>query len=233
MVISVRSISRRSARAFLVGGLIAFASAGAPSRLPASAAEYTPSAAERRAQINRVLDGLNSPDPTTRIIMLEEATASKDGNIRRIALSTALASSDPDLRGAALVAAVRSAPMFVVELTATTGSDSVVRSGTGGGLEVRISRFDRSANTFRTSSRYAAGAINETGTASQGAISGDRLSFSINLFQLDYECSGVARLQGGTASLKGTMGCTRVRGGYVYVDGPLRESYEIKIDVPK
>lgn len=228
MATVVCSASRCLTWVVFAGFFIAFASVCAGS---ARAAEYVPSAAERRAQINRVIDALNSPDPTTRIITLEEATASKDANLRRIALSTAFASADPDLRGAALTAAVRLAPVFVVDIA--SGPAGEVRQGTGASFEVRINKFDRGTNTFRTSSRYsrnpnasyAGTPVNEG--ASQGAVTGDRISFSVDLFQINYQCSGVARLQGGTTSLKGTMSCTIVSGYFK------TESYDIKIDVPK
>ncbi len=192
-------------------------------------AQQPPSAAERRAQINRVIDGLNSPDPATRLATLEQAVARKDANLRRVALSTAFASSDNVLRSAALSAAIGSASTFVVEmdLSGQGGQGGAMRA-TSGNLEVRILRFDKATGTFATSSRYAKDVFGNGGNAlaSQGAVSGDRISFSVALPQVKYECSGVARLQGSGSTMKGSMSCTYV----IYSPPPPSEDYSITID---
>jgi hypothetical protein len=185
--------------------LVVLLIAGATLFPPAAGAQQAGSAAQRRAQFNRVIDGLNSPDPATRLATLEQAVGGKDANLRRVALSTAFASSDTVLRSAALSAAIASASTFVAELSSAQGQGKRVLQATGGNLEVRIVRFDRATNTFMTSSRFTVAA---NGRASQGAVSGDRLSFSVALEQVFFECTGIARLEGSGTAMKGTMSCT-------------------------
>ena len=72
---------------------------------------------ERAQQLRRVIDGLNSPDPVTRLVTLEEAMGSDDANLKRMAIDTALSSSDKTLRAAAMNAALSDKPSFVIEIT--------------------------------------------------------------------------------------------------------------------
>jgi hypothetical protein len=198
---------------------------------PSMAADAPYNAAQRQAQIERVRDGLNSPDPTKRLITLEQAVAAKDATIRRVALSTAFASSDGDLRSAALVAAIGSAATFAVDITGADKSGNNGRTsalqGLGPSFEVRVQQFDRSSETFKAST--SASAWNGKVRWMPGSVSGDRLTFEINTSRLyhsdDVGCSGVARLQGGTTHLVGTMTCLVLFGE--------KENYTIAIDVPK
>ncbi|MEA2667039.1 MAG: hypothetical protein QOI11_3983 [Candidatus Eremiobacteraeota bacterium] len=183
--------------------------------------QQTISPAERRAQINRVLDGLNSPDPTTRLVTLESAAAGSDANLRRIALSTAFASSDSVLRAAALTATLGTSATFVVDMAPVQGGQGVLQ-GTGGSFEVRVLRFNRATGSFESATRFAK--RNETLVPFPAAVSGDRISFDAGFWfpnDLTRECSGVARLESGGTTLKGTMGCT----------GTGEERYAIKIDI--
>jgi hypothetical protein len=196
---------------------------------PSVAAGPPFNAAQRQAQIERIRDGLNSPDPTKRLVTLEQALAAKDATIRRVALSTAFASSDGDLRAAALVAAVGSAPTFVVDITgADKANDSKYSStGLGASFEVRIQQFDRSTGIFKASTS-ASYLYNEPPRLLPGSVSGDRLNFEFSTDRLagmhGAGCSGVARLQGGTTRLTGTMTCLTPNH---------RENYSIAIDVPR
>jgi hypothetical protein len=190
---------------------------------PASA-QQAASSAQRQAQINRVIDGLNSPDPAARLATLEQAVGSKDANLRRVALSTAFASSDVVLRSAALNAAIGSAATFVAEMTSPgQGTESGAMRATAGNLEVRIVHFDRATNTFATATRFGHSSANAAASAAQGALAGDRISFSAVLGQVEYVCSGVARLSGSGTVMKGTMSCNRFYGGPA-------ENYSITID---
>jgi hypothetical protein len=197
------------------------------------AADAPFNAAQRQAQIDRVRDGLNSPDPTKRLVTLEQAIAMKDRTLRRVALSTAFASADSDLRSAALGAAVASSATFVVDIVGAESSNSShqITSKLGSSFEVQILGFDAGRNAFQTSSSYSIG-------KSSGAVSGDRLSFDISVARLFYhsqfseivnQCRGVARLQGGSALLKGSLSCTMQLDGYQQVS----ENYAITIDMLK
>ena len=221
--ISRPSISRLSGRLPIVALLFAVIPLAVGVVLFGAPALAEPSAAERRAQITRVVDGINSPDPATRLVTLERAAASKDRNLRRVALSTAFASSDSDLRAAALTAAIANAQTFVVDIADSRDGKNIVAQGTARSLEVRITSFDRATNAFRATSRYS------RGLSTRGDVSGDRISFEVMLSEIGlfgWHCSGVGRLQGGGATLQGSMSCNP---GNVYNAAP--EMYEIKIEV--
>jgi hypothetical protein len=186
------------------------------------------SAAERRAQINRIIDGLNSADPATRIATLEQATRSKDLNLRHIALSTAFASSDGDLRSAALLAAVGSTPALAVEIVselpgAYGNTYRNVAQATGSVLEIRISNFQRDSGTFQVSSRFASANRLTNQPASGGTVSGERISFSVPLNTVGMQCVGSAQLQDTGSTLVGSMGCS--------TSNNITETYNIKIGV--
>ena len=180
-----------------------------------SAAEQAPfNAAQRQAQIDRIRDGLNSPDPTKRLVTLEQAVATKDRTLRRVALSTSFASADSDLRSAALGAAAASSSTFVVDIVSPEASNGShwITTRLGSSFEVQMQSFDAGRNTFQTTSSYSR-------SKATGAVSGDRLSFEINVERLFYDasvnqCRGVARLQGGSALLKGSLSCTVQLDGY-------------------
>jgi hypothetical protein len=190
-------------------------------------------AAQRQAQIDRIRDGLNSPDPTKRLVTLEQAVAMKDRTLRRVALSTAFASTDSDLRSTALGAAVASSATFVVDITGPMANETHwITTKVGSSFEVQIHSFDAGRNAFQTSSSFSVNKAN-------GAVSGDRLSFDINVGRLFYgsplskdivnQCRGVARLQGGSPLLKGSLSCTVQLDGYQQAS----ENYAITIDMLK
>ena len=168
------------------------------------------SAAQRQAQIDRIRDGLNSPDPTKRVVTLEQALASKDAVLRRIALSAALASSDSDLRSMALAAAVRSAGTFVVDVSRGTSVFKVPPS-----FEVRIKKFDILTGQFEASSALSWQSNDER----PGAVDGDRLSFEVDTSRIQgySTCSGVARLETASSILKGSLTCTYSYGSETFV----------------
>lgn len=216
---SVSGIAKRTSKVLATAIAILVSSAQFS---PASAQAH--SAADRRAQIGRVVDGLNSPDPATRLTTLEQALASTDRNLRNVAVTTAFASSDAVLRSAALGATIASAPTFVVDVDQSgQGGEPSAARAIGKSFEVRLVRFNRARNTFETSS----GSLTRAGEYSfrqQGAVAGDRLSFSVVLSQAARYCSGVARLDVG-AKLRGSMNCTRTDLG-----GATQENYSITID---
>ncbi len=201
--------------------------AGVP--VSSAAADAPFNAAQRQAQIDRIRDGLNSPDPTKRLVTLEQAVATKDRTLRRVALSTAFASADSDLRSAALGVAVASSSTFVVDIVTADGSNSShwITTKLGSSFEVQMLSFDAGRNTFQTTSSFSR-------SKATGAVSGDRLSFATNIGRLFFdggvnECRGVARLQGGSALLKGSLSCTAQLDGYNVAS----ENYAITIDMLK
>jgi hypothetical protein len=167
------------------------------------------------------VDALNSADPAVRLATLEEAAASKDQNLRRIALTTAFASSDSILRGAALTAAVSTAATFIVDLAKNDGEKkNRIYELMLGSFEVRITEFDELHNTFFTHTSYSYIDNKNKPLAKPAAVSGDRLSFTVDTFKISGDCKGVARLEGNTGKLVGTMACS--------YDS---ETYKISIDI--
>lgn len=173
---------------------------------PVIAQQSTPD--PREAQIDKVVNGLNSLDPGTRLAAFEEAMAGSDATLRRLALSTAFASSDADLRTIALDKAMASVTTFVVQITGTGTSSctgfnckNAFQNGLGSSFEVRMAHFDASAGTFDGWSSFSG---REETAASQrarasvwpqpspqyepithpGSVAGGRLSFEVDASDL-------------------------------------------------
>ena len=168
---------------------------------------------ERAQQLRRVIEGLNSPDPVTRLVTLEEAMGSDDANLKRMAIGTALSSSDKTLRATAMTAALSEKPSFVIEITGASddkGVTSAVLDGTGGRLEATIVQFDRTTGAFLITSPHSR--HDSSGShITQGAVSGDRISFDINIRNIFSTnrgyCRGSARARDGSSVLTGRMSC--------------------------
>ena len=172
---------------------------------------------ERAQQLRRVIDGLNSPDPVTRLVTLEEAMGSDDANLKRMAIGTALSSSDQTLRASAMSAALSEKPSFVVEITGTSEGRkhhiSTILNGTGGRIEASIVQFDRSTGAFLLTSSHSR--HDEDGShITRGAVSGDRISFDINIRNIHPSskgyCRGSVRARDDTSVLIGRMSCANV-----------------------
>jgi hypothetical protein len=212
---------------------------GAP--VPGVSADAPYNAAQRQAQIDRVRDGLNSPDPTKRLVTLEQAVATKDRTLRRVALSTAFASADSDLRSAALGAAVASSATFVVDITNPDPANTShwITARLGASFEVRIERFDAGRNAFEASSSSSLVKANGAVQSLFGAVSGDRLSFDVNIGRVfsananSNQCRGVARLQGGSPLLRGSLNCVMQLEGAWTGSNHWSENYAITIDMLK
>lgn len=189
----------------------------------AARAQSTSSSEQRRAAITRIIDGINSPDPATRVSTLDAATQSKDPVIRHIALSTAFANADTTVRMVALVDAFATAPSFVVQLVAGEKDHLNLARVSQGRFVLRPSHFNRSTNTFTVSTNYSALDQDNHPAQGPGEISGDRVSFSppINKgFSPPYECQAVTQLEPTGSTLQGTLSCPG-----------LNEHYTIKIDL--
>lgn len=80
---------------------------------------------DRRAQIEKVRDGLNDPDPLVRLITLEDVAASKDTLVRSLALRQAIGIADPDLQAMAARIFVSGLSSFSLDLAdgKVTGGD--------------------------------------------------------------------------------------------------------------
>jgi hypothetical protein len=109
----------------------------------------------------------------------------------------------------------------------------------GSSFEVRITYFNAGRNAFDASTSSSAFAPNGAVQTRFGAVSGDRLSFDVNIGRVfpanaaNNQCRGVARLQGGSALLKGSLNCTMTIEG-AWVGNPFfAENYSIAVDMLK
>lgn len=182
-----------------------------------------------RAQVmNRIVDGINSPDPVTRLITLEQAMATKDKNLHRIALTAAFSSSDVALRTAAIEAVFASKATFSVELTgmAAGTKDPAFIEKSGGRMDVWVRGFDPATGNFEARSNFSFwNNVTKDYAVLPGNLSGDRLSFSVNTNELGgggSTCTGSAIAAGASALMNGSITC---------IYGQMRLTYTIKVDL--
>lgn len=166
--------------------------------------------------MRRVIEGLNSADPVTRIITFEEAMARGDKNLERIALQKAFTSSDVTLRSTALETVMSTKTTFVMEVAtqSNTVQSEQFMASTGGAINVQITDFDKATGDFFMHSNLSRrDRDRETREYSlrrhKANFSGDRISFEINLgsSDLDDTCKGTATLGPSGSALVGTMSC--------------------------
>ena len=182
-------------------------------------------------ELRRVSEGLNSADPITRLVTLEEAVASGDSNVRRLALQTAFQSSDPVLQGAAVEQAFASKNSLLAKIVLTNEHkpDGIARKLLGGQLEIFVENYMPNTGTFVTWSNFSRWS-DEDGrrryTVHPGTFSGTRISFVVDVQNVrirgeDKVCRGSVTSQKGSAVLIGSMAC----------DFGSRASYDISIDL--
>lgn len=171
-------------------------------------------AADRAQQMQRVVDGINSPDPVTRMVALEDALANGDKNLKRMAISTALASSDQTLRTAGVEAAFSQKNSFVIEFTSGVKDKMSYWEKSGGLIEVQIKDFDPNTGAFMGSTPFST-VIDNQKVYLPGTVSGDRISFYVNvgdLYASRTTCKGSVSAKDGGTLMKGSMSC----GDYAY-----------------
>jgi hypothetical protein len=171
------------------------------------------SAEQRKAQFDRVEDGLNSLDPTTRLVTLEAAVNSGDLLLRRLALTTAFKSSDPMMRSEALRAAIASTATFVVSISQTRPTHSSFMKLMR--FEVHVSRFNKSDGTFlvSTTKPYSS----SPNSARPATLAGDRLSMTLDVPGYS-TCPAIAMLDSMGSALHGTITCGRYDEGDFTMD---------------
>lgn len=171
---------------------------------------------DRVAQLDRVTEGLNDPNPAVRIATLEEAVNSGDRALRQHALSQALASDDRNLRSSAVFAAFQTSSEVIIdfELQAMSrAAEDEVQDfflTTGGTLDVRLAEFEPTSGNFLSYSSLSHNRNDEI-TVHQGNISGDRASLVVDVSEAlnggTSTCRITARGRAGDAQLFGSMGC--------------------------
>ncbi|MEH6809403.1 MAG: hypothetical protein V7651_11150 [Hyphomonas oceanitis] len=171
------------------------------------------SSSERAAILERIVDGLNSPDPVSRLITLEGAFESKDQTIRRLAAQTALSSSDYNLRSASLEYLLASKPSYLVTLDRDSEHKNEVWDFVGGVIDVSVVGFAKGTGEFlAVSSHSALDRKNSTQIAGRGNLAGDRLSFAVNIKGTTYnstlnECKAAGVLQPTGSIVSGSLIC--------------------------
>lgn len=183
---------------------------------------------ERAEQMRRIIDGLNSADPVTRLITLEDAIATKDKNLKRIAIQTAMANADPTLRSAAIEGVFASKKTFTMDIkSAQQENRAFVLTKSGGQIDMKITNFESSSGDFLGYSSFS-DQENIPNTNKRrpktyvGNFSGDRLTFKIDIRQLHpTTCIGTLQANEGSSLLTGNMSC----------DGGSDGVYKIEIDV--
>lgn len=186
---------------------------------------------ERAEQMRRVIDGLNSADPVTRIITLEEAISSNDKAIMRIAIQTAISSSDTTLRTMAVEGILSTKNSLTIELISYQDDRArYILDRSGGQIDLKIVDYDKNSGDFLTYSSFSA-IRNIPNSSKRGPLtnsanfSGDRLSFTVNVGEIattfSKNCVGIAQANDGSSVMSGQMSC----------DGGTNGVFGIEIDV--
>lgn len=177
---------------------------------------------DRVEQINRVTEGLNSPNPAVRIATLEDAARSGDRTLRQFALQQALGSSDLTLRSTALFIHMEQNPTILVELVSINlpendhGIDRAAEFARdlAGAIDLQIRNFDPASGAFLVFSTFSRVHSREGVTVHQGNLNGDRISYQVDLNGLGVsrgDCYGHLRLEGDGALMSGEIMCGRGR----------------------
>lgn len=167
-------------------------------------------------ELQRLIDGMASPDPTTRMIALDEATNSQRPPVRRKAIELGLTSSDTDLRAMALAASFRTKANYnVVILPPAEGNYDALNRHLAGNLDLQISSFDPSTGDFFAHSSMSKSTNSRSGgpptyEARPGNVSGVRVQLSLSPRFGNYpQCDLVAELVDGSTMMAGTLRCLR------------------------
>ncbi|MHB8462430.1 MAG: hypothetical protein ACYDA1_07265 [Vulcanimicrobiaceae bacterium] len=174
-------------------------------------------------------EAMASSDSTLRRVALSTAFASSDADLRSIALDKAIASVTT------FVVQIDGTGPSSCAQPVLRSCKGPFQNGLGSEFEVRMTNFNSSRGTFDAVSSfsgrketaaslvaasrdsYPAPPIEYEPISHQGSVAGGRLSFEVDASGLgDWpdtdsntraHCSGVARLEGGNAILKGSMTC--------------------------
>lgn len=183
---------------------------------------------ERAEQMRRIIDGLNSADPVTRLITLEEALATNDKNLKRIAIQSAMANADANLRSAAIEGVFGSKQSYTIDIKSSREENrSYLLDKSGGQIDLRIVNYKPETGDFLGYSSYSfmesvSGSTKRRPKAFGGNFSGDRLNFKIDTYNLHRStCTGTLEASEGSSVLSGNMTC----------DGGGDGVYKIEIDI--
>ncbi len=176
---------------------------------------------ERAEQMRRIIDGLNSADPVTRLITLEEALATNDKNLKRIAIQSAMANADANLRSAAIEGVFATKSAYTIDIkSAQQENRSSILTKSGGQIDLRIEKFDSNTGDFLGYSSFSyrekiPNTNKRRPQAFRGNFSGDRLNFKVSIYNLiQSDCTGTLEANEGSSILSGNMTCSRNQGVY-------------------
>lgn len=163
--------------------------------------------ADRAVIFERVIDGLNSPDPVVRLTTLEDVFASGDQSVKRLASQTALASSDYSLRSAALEQIFSDRSSFLLRFSRTPKSSyEDAWKHTGGNIDLRVLQFDRSSGDFAVvSSHSMKDPASGRPSAGLGNLSGDRISLVVDIMGSTFNSSVDKCRAAGTLASSGSV----------------------------
>lgn len=165
-------------------------------------------------ELQRLQDGMASPDPIARIVALDEGTNSTRPVVRQKAIELGLTSSDDDLRAMALAASFSVKSSYNVRVSPNTGDYDPIMNVTAGNLDVRIVDFNPDSGDFysfsslspHTSDMFRADE-QPTYQARPGNLSGTRVQFTVATQTQWPECNVVAELSDSSAKMEGTIRC--------------------------
>lgn len=167
--------------------------------------------------LNRVSEGLNSPNPALRVATLEEAMAGDDRTLKQFALQQAFASNDMILRSVATQELFRQNPTVIIELLALQPNGnsrndergSEFLNASGGTIDLIVSNFDPNSGDFTGTSSYSYVFANGEIRSYIGNVSGDRFSFKVDINEVysGSECYGVLRSSDEGGVFEGNVNC--------------------------
>lgn len=189
--------------------------------------------AERAAEINRVIDALNSPDPAVRLAGMEDVFARADGGLRKVAMQIALSSDDPVLRGSAVENFFAHSKHFNVNIVGSSTESQQMNSASGGWFTVRIENYDPKSGIFSSWSSHADERSDISGVKRLVMMPSDvragRVNFATDIGKLLVNraghCQGTAALDAGRPVMVGKLVCTIKDYNTIY------EYYQIQIDL--
>ncbi len=200
-------------------------------RSAAADAPVPVSASERREQLAKLNEGLNSPDPVRRLATLDEVLHGNDMLARQLAIETAFGSSDATMRNYAALLMVSKTQIMDLELSMPTevqtrldktGDDADAKAkiqndygglfhllgGGGRHMTFQLHDFDQDTGQFKVTCQ----GVPKDGPTAVGQLSGGSLSFSARCLlpaYYDGECAASLQL-GAQGVFAGTLSCTQV-----------------------
>ncbi|MDB5071411.1 MAG: hypothetical protein JWM87_2522 [Candidatus Eremiobacteraeota bacterium] len=204
-------------------------SRGQPTAIPSLAPTTSPPPASASSvptsddPVHRVVKGMESKDPATRLKTLREAVRSGDTYLRSVALTKAFAGSDNNLRSVALGEALQTSASLVVSIEGPLPSADPISQAISRSIEITIQQPRTASTRFEVLSSIS----RRTGSI---AVSGQTVTFNVpadKVLNADDFCNGNETLVPGRSVLKGRMHCQYNHG----LVGTFTGNYDIVTDL--